>query len=209
MGLVTRNQNRTFIGIANGKITHRVKNAEGQFETETFDGIEGTLKAINTRKASINNKEMEFVDLIIADGGEEFDLSIPLQGGVARSLIMSLASIQSFVGRVAINPYLAKDGEHTNLAVTFNGQKVGWVVSMAELPKIETVTLPSGDTVQDGGKRDRYIRDLLTGVQQRVAAAQATPQAAAAPAPEAEDLPGEDMPGDGSFFEGVAGEEDM
>lgn len=200
MGLLTKNQNRIFLGISKGKITHRV---QGQDEPELFDGIEGVLKDIVIRKASVKEKEMEFMDLIIQDGGNEYDLSVLLESGVARSLIMSLASIQNFVGRLSIEPYMAKDGIHTNVAVTFNAQKVGWVVSMSELPALEKIVTANGKEFIDDSKRSAYLRNLLTGIQQRVAAAQATPRAAAAPAPDVEDvedLPGEAMMGDGSFF---------
>ena len=175
MGLINTSSNRIFLGINKGKITR--KNGE---EIERFDAIEGVLSAINVRSVDIKGEPTQFLDLIIEDGGETYALSTQLNGGVSRSILLSLASVQNFVGaRVAINPYLSKDGEHTNVAVRVNGQKVSWVVSVDKLPAVKKVTVGT-KTVIDDTDRAAYFNQLVAEIQQRLKAAAATPQAASA-----------------------------
>lgn len=194
------NSPRIFLGIAYGKITHRV---QGQETPETYTDVEGHLKDIIIRNAEIKGVPTPFMDLIIEDGADTYNLSVQLNSGVARSIILSLASVQNFIGNtVRINPYLSKDGEHTNIAVYVNNQKVSWVVEPSQIPALEYVQVGS-QKVADDTKRSKFINQHVLLLQKRLKDAQATPQAQAQEnygmGESGEDLPAdEDVFADGS-----------
>lgn len=175
--LMNRTANsRVFLGIAYGKITRKV---QGQENADTYTDIEGHLREVNVRNAEIKGVSTPFIDFIIEDGEDTYDLSVQFNSGVARSIILSLSSVQDFVGNVVrISPYLSKDGEHTNVAVFVNRQKVSWVVEPSKIPALEYVQVGS-QKVADDTKRSKFFSDLLAVIQQRLNVAAATPQAAA------------------------------
>lgn len=178
--------NRTLLGISGGKITRKVA---GSDTPKTYVAIEGRLMSITRRNAVIKNVNTEFLDFLIEDGDQQYDLSVQTSGSAARGIILCLANVQNFVGvRIKINPYLSKDGQHTNIAVYVDGQKVSWVTT--DIPKVEEKVFGS-QVVKDDTKRMAVINGFIEQVQHRLLAAQATPSAAVQPEPEG-DLPGDD-----------------
>ena len=132
---LSNNKRRTFLGIANGKITYKPnKDAEPQ----QYENLDGILTGITTRDANVNNTQMKFYDLAIVDGnGEEAILSVVAEGGVARGLILALANVKDFSLPIRIHTY-AGDSQgktYTNTIVYQNGVKVPWIIEMKDLPK--------------------------------------------------------------------------
>ncbi|MCR5760266.1 MAG: hypothetical protein K6G39_07920 [Bacteroidales bacterium] len=184
---------RIFLGISYGKITRKI---QGQENPETFTDVEGHLKEITVRSAEIKGQQTPFLDFIIEDGEDTYDLSVQKNSGVARSILLSLASVQDFVGNIVrISPYLSKDGEHTNIAVYVNKQKVSWVCEASKIPPLKYVQVGT-QQVADDSARSKFFDQHLAVIQNRLNAASATPQAAVAPSNV------EDIPDGGDFFAG-------
>lgn len=193
MALLNRQNNRRiFLGVSFGKITRKV---QGQENPDTFTDIEGHLSEIVERSAEVKGVQTPFLDFIIEDGEDVYNLSVQKNSGVARSIILSLASVPDFVNNITrISPYLSKDGEHTNISVYVNKQKVSWVVEPSKIPPLKKVVVGSKEYADDTD-RSKFFDELLAVIKQRLDSASATPQAAAANAHEVGDIPA-----DGDFF---------
>ena len=177
------NEKKKYLGIAQGKVTYRpCKDAERQL----FDFVEGKVKQILRRDATVNGQPMKFYDFIIFDGEENLALSVPMDSSAARGIILPLAGIQDFAGvAVRISPWL-KD-TYTNVSVYVNGQRLNWGVEPKELPPIEKVTVGAKEYVDDS-KRMAFIDGLVDAINLRIkqapaSTADAERPAVAAPAP--------------------------
>lgn len=147
---------KSYLGIANGKITYRPRR---DAETQTFEQVDGTIKGINRRDAEINGSKMKIYDIDLADNqGERAVLSVIADGSVARGLIMALVNIPDMSKPVRIRAYSQdKDGRsYTSTIVYQNGEKVPWVKPMSELPKGEPVMVNGKPFVINGTAQYDY-----------------------------------------------------
>ncbi len=141
---------KSYLGIANGKITYRPGR---DAETQTFEQVDGTIKGINRRDAEINGSKMKIYDINLADAqGEQAVLSVIADGSVARGLIMALVNIPDMSKPVRIRAYSQdRDGRsYTSTIVYQHGEKVPWIKPMNELPKGEPVMVNGKPFVVSG-----------------------------------------------------------
>lgn len=156
------NEKRYFLGIKGGKITYRPGR---DAEPETYDIFQGELKSIIKREASINGAPTLFYDITFMNSGLTYVLSVPMAGSVARSIILSLASVPNFHGKVIrISPYL-KDGKYTNVSVYSNGERVKWVIE--KLPDVKTIVI-GGKTYSDDSERIQCVENYVNVINDRL-----------------------------------------
>jgi len=158
------NERKIFLGIAQGKITYR---AGRDAEKQEFDFVEGRIKGITRRDAHINDKDIKFYEIAIENGNNKFILSVPMDGSVARGIILSLAGIQNFSETtVKISPWL-KD-TYTNVSVYANGEKAGWVIDPKELPPVKEIKAGT-KTFYDDSERVDLVEKMVDSINERIA----------------------------------------
>lgn len=166
-------ERKLFLGIAQGKVTYR---AGRDAEVQTFDYVEGIIKGITRRDATINDKDIKFYEIAIQNGSNNFVLSVPMDGSVARGIILSLASIQNFGGLVVrISPWIKET--FTNVSVYANGEKVNWAIDPSQLPPLKKVTVGRKEFIDDTD-RVAFVEGLVDEINARIASA---PAGSAAP----------------------------
>jgi len=141
---------KTYLGIANGRITHKPGR---DMEPQTYEQVDGTIKGIERRDAEINGSKMKIYDINLVDNqGEVAVLSVIADGGVARGLVMALVNIPDMGKPVRIRAYSQdRNGRaYTSTVVYQNGEKVPWIKPMNELPKGEAVMVNGKPFVLNG-----------------------------------------------------------
>lgn len=166
------NERKCFLGIAQGKITYRPgRDAERQL----FDFVEGTVKEILRRDATINGEPIKFYDFIIQNGSDTYALSVPINSGPARDIVLRLASIENFSGQtIRFSPWL-KD-TYTNVALYANGKKLDWGVDPKALPPINRVKVGRKEVIDDSERVD-FIEGLVDTINTRLRQATYVPSA--------------------------------
>ena len=186
--MLSNRAKRTFLSIRNGKIT---KTNRQTGVVETYDNLEGNFVSIVKRIVNFADGQVQMFDFTIVDGGEQFVISVPAYGSVARGIIMSLANIPNpAAGRIKITTW--SKGDYTNTGVYFNGQKISWPEGI-EVPKLEEITF-KGKVFKDDSARIAFVDDLVAKINAALAEG-------GQPVDEAD--PVGDMP-DGEEFESAA-----
>ena len=193
---LSNSKKKTYLGIANGRITYKPGR---DMETQTFEQVDGIIKGIERRDAEINGSKMKIYDINLVDNqGEQAVLSVIADGGVARGLIMALVSTPDVSKPVRIRAYSQdRDGRaYTSTIVYQNGEKVPWVKPMNELPKGEPVMvngkpfIVNGVAQYDYSARNAEIDAYVDQINAKCAAV------AANEAPEVDFEDTNDMPGE-------------
>ena len=162
------NERKRYLGVAQGKITYRPGR---DAERRSFDFVEGEVKDILRRDATINGQAMKFYDFILFDGEDNLALSVPMDSSVARGIILPLAGIQNFAGvTVRIRPWL-KD-TYTNVSVYVKAidgslERLDWGIDPKALPPIEKVTVGAKEYIDDF-KRIAFIDGLVDTINLRI-----------------------------------------
>ena len=163
MATYNNTQKPKFYSIAYGKI--RIGKGDN---LEEFTGIDGFLKDIVIRKATMNGEEKTMTEFRFVDEGEPFCISCELYGSYSNTILKSLANIQDFSQKILIETYLSKkenvDNPLTNISVTQNGEQVRWI----EIPSVEKFTLDTGEIVKSTKKRDAFIDSVISDLQMRL-----------------------------------------
>lgn len=142
---------KTYLSIKDGKIT--LKRPDG--EKALYDSIEGSLVGISKQRREFNGEPVIYWYIDLRDeSGELYSLSLPYSSGVAKAILNSLASVESF-GNIKIETYLK--GEFTKTQVYNNGEKLSW--KYRELPPVETIKLGE-KTVKDDSKRMELFEQI-------------------------------------------------
>lgn len=159
--------NRIFVNIKNGQIV--VKDPDTH-EDVGFSSITGHLRGITTHTATFNNsaQPMGFYDLEIVNGDVTYILSVSQDGGVARQLINSLASIKDFSKPIIIEPWMSKPTAdkkpYQNVSVYLgqrdDAHRLKWAV---ELPKAQWITV-GRQQVLDTSEVLKALDDLVAGI---------------------------------------------
>ena len=153
---LSNSKKKTYLGIANGRITYKPGR---DMETQTFEQVDGIIKGIERRDAEINGSKMKIYDINLVDNqGEQAVLSVIADGGVARGLVMALVNIPDMSKPVRIRAY-SQDREgrsYTSTIVYQNGEKVPWIKPMNELPKGEAVMVNGKPFVVNGTAQYDY-----------------------------------------------------
>lgn len=160
------NDRKIYLGVANGKITYRPGR---DMERQMYDFVEGRMREIRRRDATINNAPVKFYDFIIENGADTYALSVPVDSSIARGIILPLMSIGNFSDTtIRISPWL-KD-QYTNVSVYANGQRLNWGVDPKALPAVERVTVGGKEYVDDS-KRINFVEGLVDAVNERLRSA--------------------------------------
>lgn len=152
------NTKKTYYTIAFGKL----KRYEGDGVSSEFTGIDGIFTGITQRSRDINGEKKTFIDFNFVDGGEVFCVSCEKFSNNGNAIISCLANITDFSKKVLIETWQTnKDGRsYTNVSVKQDGQRVSWL----ELPKPESFTIQTGETVKSTKKRDAFVEELILKV---------------------------------------------
>lgn len=153
---LSNSKKKTYLGIANGRITYKPGR---DMEPQTFEQVDGIIKGIERRDAEINGSKMKIYDINLVDNqGEQAVLSVIADGGVARGLIMALVSTPDMSKPVRIRAYSQdRDGRsYTSTIVYQNGEKVPWIKPMNELPKGEAVMVNGKPFIVNGTAQYDY-----------------------------------------------------
>jgi len=158
MSLGTR-QRKTYLNIKDGKIV--VRKPDGA--QVLYDFIEGSLTGITKQPREFKGETVLYwyFDLE-GDGGEAYSLALHYNSGVAKAILNSLASVETF-GKIKIETYLKN--EFTKTLVYNNGEKLNW--KYTELPPVEIVEL-GGKTVKDDSKRMSFFEEIADNIVNRV-----------------------------------------
>jgi len=153
---LSNSKKKTYLGIANGRITYKPGR---DMEPQTFEQVDGIIKGIERRDAEINGSKMKIYDINLVDNqGEQAVLSVIADGGVARGLVMALVSTPDISKPVRIRAYSQdRDGRsYTSTIVYQHGEKVPWIKPMNELPKGEPVMVNGKPFVVNGTAQYDY-----------------------------------------------------
>lgn len=147
---LSNSKKKTYLGIANGRITYKPGR---DMDPQTYEQVDGIVKGIERRDAEINGSKMKIYDINLVDNqGEQAVLSVIADGSVARGLVMALVNIPDMSKPVRIRAYSQdRDGRsYTSTIVYQNGEKVPWIKPMNELPKGEEVKVNGRPFVVNG-----------------------------------------------------------
>lgn len=144
-------QTKTYLNVKEGRIY------QGSI---AYDYVEGYLRGIETKEREFNGERVKYFYFdILSDSGELYSLALPYYGGVAKSLINSLASAQGFTDPIRIQTY--QSGDFTKVATYQSGQRLPWKHS--QLPPVEELRI--GDRiVKDDSKRMALIASIVITV---------------------------------------------
>lgn len=172
---LSNSKRKTYLGIANGRITYKPNK---DAEIQQFENLDGRITGITRRDTTINGNNMPFYDINFVDNqGEVAVLSVVADGSVARSLVLAIAAIPDLSKPVRIRAYSQeKDGRSfTGTVVYQNNEKVPWIIPMEELPKGEPV-MSNGKHFEVNGvkqynfeKRNKVIEDYVNAINEAVA----------------------------------------
>lgn len=159
---LSNNERKFFLGISNGKITYKPVNGE----TEYYDSFQGTLKSIIKREATINGKPAIFYDFIMENSGHVYNLSVPFASGVARNIVLSVASVEDIKDKmVKIAPYTK--GDYTNIVVYVNGEKTSWIIGPDQIPPVKKVVIGTKE-IDDDSERIAMVESYVNLINQRL-----------------------------------------
>lgn len=167
--MLGNNQKKNFLSISNGKINYR---PGGGAAVQEFDYVEGQIKEIRRRIATINGADTPMYEFVIIDGSETYCLSAGVSSIVAQNIINALATVENFGGKVIkISPWLkTKDGKtHTNVSVYANGNKLEWFKAISEFAPLQNVKVGS-KLVIDDSDRIAQFEQLVEMINRRLAA---------------------------------------
>lgn len=190
-------ERKTFLGISNGKVTYRP--GQGQ-NVQTFGFVEGGLRRIERREATINGKKYPMYEFILVDGDETYDLSLGVSSSPAQHLINALATLEDPAACIIrISPWVKtrNDTQYTNVSVYADGKKLDWHLKPEQIPQLVDVRIGS-NVVKDDSERVAMFEKLVDMINGRLSAAapQVAPHAVGEgyepepePEPEVEDMP--------------------
>jgi hypothetical protein len=182
MGL-NNDQNATFLSIANGRISRRVKEPTDksvkrinknnvEVHEEFFTSITGYITDI---KVHDHPEYGKFWNITVKDGDDTFILQLNYSGGYASSFLKALPNVD-FSMQVKLNPWSAvRDGKtKTALYINQGGQSVEWYFTKDTpngLPPLTKKKVKGKDTWDDSEMMEflesyvnENIKPKLTGV---------------------------------------------
>lgn len=163
-GLI-KNEKKYLLGINkdNAKIVYKPITGEKEY----YDSFEGILKNIIKRETTINNKPAIYYDLIMENSGNIYNFSVTYNGSPARSIILSIASVEDIKGKyIKISPYLSKNG-YLNVSVYINGERSSWVVPKEQIPPVKKVVYGSKE-IDDDSDRIAMVDSYVNLINQRL-----------------------------------------
>ncbi len=130
---------------------------------ESYDAFTGIFGRIEKRRRVIHGQSIDFWYITVSDpeAGEAYELSMPYSSGIAKSIILCLASPEGLAAVGAEQPirlatYL-KDG-YTHASMSTAGAPLKWAYDT--MPPLETIKV-GGRLVKDDSKRMAFIEDLV------------------------------------------------
>lgn len=185
------NSRPVYYTIVRGKICRREPNGE----ISEFTGIDGVFLGIHLRTKVIEGVEKTFTDFKFKDEGENFVISCELFSSTSNTIVRCLANVTDFSKKILFEVWQnEKDGHtYTNISVKQDGKKIPWI----EVPPIEQITVPSGETFKSYKKREDFIAKQIEKINGVIAG---EPSPADCPEPQLD--PPETKPRDLSWLEG-------
>lgn len=211
MGLVSNN-NRTFLGVADGKITQKAEETtpgavKSEKDGKTYyklhhDAIEGVLTSIAVKENEFNGQVIKSWVLTLSDMGDTYQLEVNVKGGYGSSLIKALANpVIDFTQPIRLQPWAktVNNVKKSAMYVSQAGNQIDWYFT-----KDNPNGLPEPKVVKFEGKDKWDWYDQLQFLEQFVKNTIAPKLKAAAPvyktpeyappadissAPEDDDLP--------------------
>lgn len=138
MGLVSNN-NRIFLGVADGKITQSAKEdtagavkhvKDGKISYRLIhDAIEGILTNISIKENEYNGQKIRSWVLTISDMGLTYQLELSIKGGYGSSMIKALANPKiDFSKPLKFSPWAktVNNKQKTAMYVSQSGDQIDW-----------------------------------------------------------------------------------
>jgi len=151
-----------FVSIKDGSLCTKDESGNEQ----QHDYLEGRLVGVSLREKEFSGKKVNQYYFDFKDDQEMlFTLSTGEKGGVARSLLNSLASIKSAASTFRVITY-AKNG-YNKVRVYENGEPLNW--KYQELPAVEEKVI-AGEPVRDESKRLDFFREMAKEISSKVGA---------------------------------------
>lgn len=156
LGLETK---KTYLNIKDGKIVKKTS-----FGEQSYDYVEGYLRAVSTVIREINRERLKFWQFELMDEkGETYILSLNYSSGVAKSILNAIANIDEEIKLIKIKPY-PKDG-FTKVVVYHNGNKLDWKYNA--LPEVEIVKIGDKE-VKDDSKRMAFFEKIAEEIRAKL-----------------------------------------
>ena len=156
------NNNTTFFSIAKGSLVRIIKQADGTTAEKTYRAVDGILTKISKKEVSVNQTPKMKLNFFLQDGQESYCVSVFEDSGVAKDIIRTLAAITDFSQKITINPYLTKDGKHTNVSISQNGKRCNWVAE--KLPETKFVNQATGNEFLDFTNLVKWIDQKVDAI---------------------------------------------
>lgn len=152
------------IYVANGKLYASKGNGQKEYKGT---GFEGRLVKITEKKRQMPDGEKPFIYLHFVDGHDSFRFSCQRYDGVCNQIAQILPNVPD-LGKPVVFSFWQKVGEngrnYTNLSITQAGETVRFV----ELPKAETIQVPSGEVFKSYRNRENFVDAALLAVQEKL-----------------------------------------
>ena len=148
------------LGVKEKKIYLNIKEGKIYDKETAYDYVQGYLKSIETKDREFRGEVVKYWYVNLQNqSGDLYSLSLHYSSGVAKSLFLSLASVEDWSKELKIQPY--QSGEFTKVVAYLGSEKLSWKTN--ELPAIEEVKV--GDKiVKDDSNRMRFIEGLVNEI---------------------------------------------
>ncbi len=161
MGYSNNNSNkpRLYFNVGKGVFNH--KSNEG---TQSATNIDGILTGLVLRQQTFNDGSVDFAEFRLEDEAMACIVPLDRSKGAFRSVINALARVDDLRGRhVEFRIWLDRTTGYNRISVNVDGNKVGWLYGIDEIPKPETF-MHDGQAFSSTRKRDLFYKYLTDKV---------------------------------------------
>lgn len=171
MALTNENSNRTYLSVANGKFTQKVKEDTPGAQIRTkkdggiihelrFDTMSGYIKGIDLKVSEYNGAEIKNWNILVEDGAEQYVLSLQHSSRPADGFLRRAENID-YSKPVKFKTYFYDD--KTYLALYQNEEKIEFKYTQeapGELPPMTKVKF-KGEERWDDTDKMKYLEEVI------------------------------------------------
>lgn len=161
LGNTKSKKDRKYLTLRDGMVVYKNNGKE-----ETYSYVEGNLSKVFKLDRNFNGETvpMWYMNIESPDG-ESYSISFPYNSGPFKSIVLSLASLDSLTTSTTIRIETYEKNGFTKVVTRADGNKLDWVTS--ELPATTTVVV-SGQKVKDSSKRMEFIEGLVSKIEKNL-----------------------------------------
>lgn len=179
-----RQKRRLFLNFKDGALVHKEKDGT----VHLYDYAEGYLRSITTPTRTYGPETVKVWNFELEDPetGDIYVLSTSYPSGIAKSLLLSLASPER-LGLVRVSTYLKNDYPRVN--VSSDGERLEWKYKAEDFPPIEVMTV-GGKEVRLDDERMKFFERVAEEVRAKLeSGAPVLQDASSPPAAPHDDVP--------------------